>query len=51
MGISLRKADTKHKRFDLGMQVDDNKLTKSGVNLYQTVWISLGNGRRRFNSL
>lgn len=26
MGISLRKADTKHKRFDLGMRVDDNEL-------------------------
>jgi len=42
MGISLRKADTKHKRFDMTMRVDDNELTKNGVNLYETVWISLG---------
>jgi len=42
MGISLRKADTKHKHFDMTMRVDDNELTKNGVNLYETVWISLG---------
>jgi predicted nuclease with TOPRIM domain len=42
MGISLRKSDVKHKRFDMAMRVDDNELTKNGVNLYETVWISLG---------
>jgi predicted nuclease with TOPRIM domain len=41
MGLSLHKADVKHKRFDIGMRVDDNELTKNGVNLYETVWISL----------
>jgi hypothetical protein len=40
--LSLRKADTKHKRFDMNMMVDDNELQKKGVNLYETVWISAG---------
>ena len=41
MSVMLRKADTKHKRFDMTMQIDDNQLQKNGVNLYETVWISL----------
>jgi len=41
MSVMLRKADTKHKRFDMTMQVQDNELHKNGVNLYETVWISL----------
>ena len=41
MSIALRKADTKHKRFDVTMLVDDNQLQKNGVNLYETMWISL----------
>jgi hypothetical protein len=40
--LSLRKADTKHKRFDVTMLVDDNELQKKGVNLYETVWLNLG---------
>jgi hypothetical protein len=39
--LSLRKADTKHKRFDVLMLVDDNELQKKGVNLYETVWLNL----------
>jgi hypothetical protein len=39
--IALRKADTKHKRFDMTMLVDDNELEKKSVNLYEPVWISL----------
>jgi len=39
--LSLRKADTKHKRFDVMMLVDDNELQKKGVNLYETVWLNL----------
>lgn len=35
--LSLRKADTKHKSFDLQMIVDDNKLTKKNVNLYEPI--------------
>jgi hypothetical protein len=41
VSVELRKADTKHKRFDLMMLVDDNQLQKKSVNLYETVWISL----------
>ncbi len=38
--LSLRKADTKNKRFDLMMMVDDNKLQKRAVNLYEPIWIN-----------
>jgi hypothetical protein len=37
--LSLRKADTKHKNFDLAMIVDDNELSKKKVNLYEPIWI------------
>jgi uncharacterized coiled-coil protein SlyX len=37
--LSLRKADTKHKSYELQMIVDDNKLTKKNVNLYEPIWI------------
>jgi len=37
--ISLRKADTKHKSYDLAMIVDDNELQKKKVNLYEPIWI------------
>ncbi len=40
--LSLRKADPKHKNFDLAMIVDDNQLTKKHVNLYEPVWIHAG---------
>jgi len=40
--ISLRKADPKHKHYDLVMVVDDNQLTKKNVNLYEPVWIHTG---------
>jgi hypothetical protein len=39
--LSLRKADIKHKRFDVMMLVDDNELQKKGVNLYETLWLNL----------
>src|SRR5205823_11615500 len=39
--LSLRKADSKHKRLDMAMLVDDNELQKKGVNLYETVWLNL----------
>lgn len=38
--LSLRKADTKNKRYDLMMMVDDNKLQKRAVNLYEPIWIN-----------
>ncbi len=37
--LSLRKADTKSKRYDLAMIVDDNKLSKRSVNLFEPIWI------------
>ncbi len=37
--ISLRKADTKHKHYNLAMMVDDNELQKKNVNLYEPIWI------------
>src|SRR6266849_1463679 len=41
--LSLRKADTKHKSYDLQMIVDDNTLTKKKVNLYEPIWIHTEN--------
>lgn len=41
--LSLRKADTKHKSFELQMIVDDNRLTKKNVNLYEPIWIHTEN--------
>jgi hypothetical protein len=39
VSLSLRKADTKHQRFDVNLIVDDTQLTKKGVNLYEPIWI------------
>lgn len=39
--IALRKADTRQKRFDIAMLVEDHEVKKTGVNLYETVWVSL----------
>jgi uncharacterized coiled-coil protein SlyX len=44
--LSLRKADTKHKNYDLAMIVDDNELNKKKVNLYEPIWIHTENGRQ-----
>jgi hypothetical protein len=41
--LALRKADTKHKSYNLEMIVDDNKLTKKNVNLYEPIWIRTEN--------
>jgi hypothetical protein len=41
--LSLRKADTKHKSYDLEMIVDDNQLSKKKVNLYEPIWIHTEN--------
>jgi DNA repair exonuclease SbcCD ATPase subunit len=43
LSLSLRKADTKHKSYDLAMIVDDNQLTKKQVNLYEPVSIHTDN--------
>ena len=44
LSISLRKADTKHKSYDLAMIVDDNQLAKKQVNLYEPITIHTENG-------
>jgi hypothetical protein len=43
LSLSLRKADTKHKNYDLEMVVDDNHLNKKRVNLYEPIWIHTEN--------
>jgi cell division protein FtsB len=40
ISIALRKADPKHKRYDMALIVDDNQLGKKNVNLYEPVWIN-----------
>jgi hypothetical protein len=42
--LSLRKTETKHKKYDLALIVDDNELSKKQVNLYEPVWIYTDNG-------
>ena len=37
--LSLRRADAKHRNYDLSMVVDDNRLDKKRVNLYEPIWI------------
>ena len=43
---SLRKADAKHKTYDLAMIVDDNQLSKKHVNLYEPIWIDGGDSQQ-----
>ena len=44
LSISLRKADTKHKHYNLAMIVDDNELQKKNVNLYEPIWVRSESG-------
>jgi len=41
ISVSLRKANTKHKSYNLAMMVDDFQLDKKNINLYEPVWITL----------
>jgi hypothetical protein len=41
LGLSLRKTDTKHRRYDLAMMVNDDGLEKKQVNIYEPIWINL----------
>jgi hypothetical protein len=43
VSLSLRKADTKHKSYDVNLIVDDSDLSKKKVNLYEPIWIQLEN--------
>lgn len=38
--VSLRKADPKHQTYDLMLLVDDYRLPKKKVDLYEPIWIS-----------
>jgi ABC-type sulfate/molybdate transport systems ATPase subunit len=39
MNLTLRKTDTKHANVDLMLLVNDQEISKKGVNLYEPVWI------------
>lgn len=39
VSLALRKADTKRKRYDLDLFIDDVKLEKRNVNLYEPIYI------------
>lgn len=39
ISIALRKVDTKHKRYNVDLLVDDARLEKKNVNLYEPIWI------------
>jgi len=41
ISLSLRKVNYKHKSFNVTMMIDDFKLDKKNVNLYEPVWITL----------
>ena len=43
VSLALRKADTKHKRYDLDLILDDIKLEKRNVNLYEPITFRSGN--------
>jgi hypothetical protein len=41
VSVSLRKANTKRKNYDLALFVNDNELQKKSVNLFEPIWINL----------
>ncbi len=41
ISLSLRKVNYKHKSYNLTLMVDDFKLDKKNVNLYEPIWITL----------
>lgn len=41
LSVALRKVNTKHSSYDLTLQVDDFKMDKKHINLYEPVWINL----------
>jgi septal ring factor EnvC (AmiA/AmiB activator) len=41
ISLSLRKVNYKHKSYNLTLMVDDFKLDKKNINLYEPVWITL----------
>ena len=41
VSLALRKADTRHKRYNLELMVDDVKLEKKNVSLYEPVYLTV----------
>ncbi len=41
VSLSLRKSNVKHKYYDIALIVDDQKIEKKHVNLYEPMWISV----------
>jgi chromosome segregation ATPase len=39
ISLALRKADTKHKQYNVAMVVDDNQIQKKNVDLYEPIWL------------
>jgi len=39
LNLTLSKTDTKHANVDLMLMVNDQMISKKGVNLYEPVWI------------
>lgn len=46
ISVSLRKADAKHRNYDMMLLVDDNRLTKKKVDLYEPIWITGDDGEQ-----
>jgi len=42
LSLALQSTNIKHKTYDLGLIIEDNKLDKKHVNLYEPIWIRLG---------
>jgi hypothetical protein len=40
LSLSLRKADTKHRNYNLSLMVDDKPVEKQHVNLFEPVWVT-----------
>jgi len=39
ISLQLRKADPKHKHYDVALMVDDNQIQKKNVDLYEPIWL------------
>ena len=39
VSLALRKADPKHKHYDLALVVNDNQIQKKNVDLYEPIWL------------
>jgi hypothetical protein len=39
ISLELKKADPKHKHYDLALLIDDNQIQKKNVDLYEPIWL------------